>query len=141
MPEAHMSKADNVLVEIFNHQFRLESDSKESDYIQKAAAYLDEKMKQAAIESGKKSPFDIAILAAMEIAEEVLDERAKAEHLLNQADERITSVTERLEVKNNDKLSDASSTEDGTSSESEQLPLKVSDEDDEDEIDEFKLRS
>ena len=84
-----MSKADNVLVEIFNHKFRLGSDSKDTEYIQKAAAYLDDKMKQAAIESGKKSPFDIAILAAMEIAEEVLDERAKTEHLLHQADEPL----------------------------------------------------
>lgn len=135
-----MSKADDVLVEIFNHKFRLGSDSKDTEYIQKAAAYLDDKMKQAAIESGKKSPFDIAILAAMEIAEEVLDERAKTEHLLHQADERITSVTERLEVKNNDKLSDTSSTDDGKSSESEEFPLNVSDKDDEDETDEFKLR-
>lgn len=92
-----MSKKDGVLVQIFDHQFRLGSDSREPEYIEKAAAYLDEKMRRAAGEAGKRSPFEIAILAAMEIAEEVLQERGKTEHMLNQADERLSSFSERLE--------------------------------------------
>ena len=92
-----MSKKDGVLVQIFDYQFRLGSDSREPEYIEKAAAYLDEKMRLAAEEAGKRSPFEIAILAAMEIAEEVLEERGKTERMLNQADERLSSFTERLE--------------------------------------------
>ena len=92
-----MSKKDGVLVQIFDYQFRLGSDSREPEYIEKAAAYLDEKMRLAAEEAGKRSPFEIAILAAMEIAEEVLEERGKTELMLNQADERLSSFTERLE--------------------------------------------
>ena len=78
-------------------RFRLGSDSRDPEYIEKAAAYLDEKMRRAAEEAGKRSPFEIAILAAMEIAEEVLEERKKTERMLNQADERLSSFTERLE--------------------------------------------
>lgn len=92
-----MSKKDGVLVQIFDYQFRLGSDSREPEYIEKAAAYLDEKMRLAAGEAGKRSPFEIAILAAMEIAEEVLEERGKTELMLNQADERLSSFSERLE--------------------------------------------
>lgn len=92
-----MSKKDGVPVKIFHYQFRLGSDSRDPEYIEKAAAYLDEKMRRAAEEAGKRSPFEIAILAAMEIAEEVLEERKKTERMLNQADERLSSFTERLE--------------------------------------------
>ena len=91
-----MSKKDGVLVQIFDYQFRLGSDSREPEYIEKAAAYLDEKMRRAAEEAGKRSPFEIAILAAMEIAEEVLDERGKTERMLHQADERLSNFSERL---------------------------------------------
>ena len=79
-----MSKKEGVLVQIYDYHFRLGSDSRDSEYIEKAAAYLDEKMRRASEEAGKKSPFEIAILAAMEIAEEVLEERAKTEQMLNQ---------------------------------------------------------
>ena len=92
-----MSKKDGVLVHIYDYHFRLGSDSRDPKYIEKAAAYLDEKMRRAAEEAGKRSPFEIAILAAMEIAEEVLEERAKTEHMLNEADERLNTFTERLE--------------------------------------------
>ena len=92
-----MSKKNGVLVQIYDHQFRLGSDSRDPEYIQKAAAYLDGKMLRTAHEAGKRSPFEIAIIAAMEIAGEVLEERTKTEHMLNKADERLNSFTERLE--------------------------------------------
>ena len=92
-----MSKKDGVLVQIYDHQFRLGSDSRDSEYIQKAATFLDGKMRRAAQEAGKRSPFELAIIAAMEIAEEVLEERTKTEHMLNKADERLNSFSERLE--------------------------------------------
>ena len=92
-----MSQKDGVLVQIYDHQFRLGSDSRDPGYIQKAAAYLDGKMRRAAQEAGKRPPFELAIIAAMEIAEEVLEERTRTEHMLNKADERLNSFTERLE--------------------------------------------
>ena len=92
-----MSKKGGVLVQIFDYQFRLGSDSREPEYIEEAAAYLDQKMRRVAEEAGKRPAFEIAILAAMEIAEEVLQERGKTERMLNQADERLNSFSERLE--------------------------------------------
>ncbi len=92
-----MSKKDGVLVHIYDYHFRLGSNSRDPEYIEKAAVYLDEKMRRAAEEAGKRSPFEIAILAAMEIAEEVLEERAKTARMLNEADERLNTFTERLE--------------------------------------------
>ena len=117
-----MSEKDGVLVQIFDYQFRLGSDSRESEYIEKAAAYLDEKMRRAAEEAGKRSPFEIAILAAMEIAEEVLEERGKTERMLNEADERLSSFSQRLE-------SHGGSTKEAESEESNTESRPISEED------------
>ena len=54
-------------------------------------------MRSAAAAAGKRSPLDIAVLAAMEIAEQVLELRHQKERLLTEADERISAFTRRLE--------------------------------------------
>ena len=74
-----MARETSTLVTIFDHSLKIASDSADSARIVKAADYLDQMMRSAAKVSGRRSALDIAILAALEIAEEVLGVRRKKE--------------------------------------------------------------
>jgi cell division protein ZapA len=92
-----MSQEKSVAVEIFKQTYQLgTSEGRDAEYIRRAAAYLDEKMQQAAAEVGNRAPLDIAILAALNIAEEVLSARQQKDSLLDQADAHIDSFTQLL---------------------------------------------
>ena len=82
---------------IFNQTYRLATNrDRDEEYIQRAAAYLDEKMREAARHASHRAPLDIAILAALTIAEEVIKEQQKRDALLNEADKQINSFTKKL---------------------------------------------
>jgi cell division protein ZapA (FtsZ GTPase activity inhibitor) len=92
-----MSPDKPITVEIYKQTYQLgASEGRDAEYIQRAAAYLDEKMQQAAAEVGNRAPLDIAILAALNIAEEVLSAREQKETLLDQTDAHIDSFTQLL---------------------------------------------
>ena len=92
-----MARDNSTLVTIYDHSLKIASDSADSDRILKAADYLDQMMRSAAENAGKRSSLDIAILAAMEVAEKVLGTRRNTEALLSEADERLSGFTRRLE--------------------------------------------
>ena len=85
-----------ITVQIFNQAFRISADLEDPEYVQKAAAYLDKKMREAA-SAGARRPLDVAIMAAMNIAEEVLTARGRKESLLSQTDRRIDNFTRLLD--------------------------------------------
>ncbi|MBI2503819.1 MAG: cell division protein ZapA [Candidatus Latescibacteria bacterium] len=89
-------------VQIYNQTYRLSSDQANTQSIRQAAAYLDKKIREAASLTGHRPLLDLAVLAAMEIAEEVLKERRKKETLLSEADRRISNFTRRLEDQGGD---------------------------------------
>ena len=92
-----MSGESAVSVKIFNQTYRLATNrDRDAKYIQRAAAYLDEKMREASEHASHRAPLDIAILAALTIAEEVIKEQQKKDALLNEADEQIDSFTQKL---------------------------------------------
>ena len=92
-----MASDNSTVVTIYDHSLKIASDSADSARILKAADYLDQMMRSAAESAGRRSSLDIAILAAMEVAEKVLEIRLNKEALLSDADERISAVTGRLE--------------------------------------------
>ena len=92
-----MSQSQSVAVRIYNQTYHLvNSEDQDPEYIRLAAAYLDEKMQQIADVSGPRGPLDIAILAALNIAEEVLHARQHKDALIDRADARIDSFTRLL---------------------------------------------
>ena len=92
-----MSQEKPVTVEIFKQTYQLgTSEGRDAGYVRRAAAYLDEKMNEAAAAVGSRAPLDIAILAALNIAEEVLAARQQKESMLDQADAQIDSFTQLL---------------------------------------------
>lgn len=92
-----MSEQTRTVVQIFDHQYRIGSASADSDAIQQAATLLDERMRRIAGTTKRRVPLEVAILAAMEIADEVLRFRNRREQLLSEADERISRFTRKLE--------------------------------------------
>ncbi len=92
-----MSRDSAVSVKIFNQTYRLAtSQDRDAEYVERAAAYLDEKMREAAEHASHRAPLDIAILAALNIAEEVMAARDKKAQLLDRTDAHIDSFAKRL---------------------------------------------
>ncbi len=92
-----MAQTQPVAVRIYDQTYHLvNSEGQDPEYIRLAAAYLDEKMQQIAATSGPRGPLDIAILAALNIAEEVLHARQHKDALIDRADARIDSFTRLL---------------------------------------------
>lgn len=92
-----MTQENIVTVQIYKQTYHLSSEDQDPGYIKRAADYLDDKMHQAAAAVGNRSPMDIAILAALDIAQEVLVAGQQKESLLDEADRRINTFTRRLE--------------------------------------------
>ena len=92
-----MSNKNMALISVLGRSYRIASDSATPAYAEKAAAYLDTRMREAAASSGRRAPLELAVLAAMEIADQVLEERRKKEDLLDAAEARIDSFASRLE--------------------------------------------
>jgi len=86
-----------VSVQIYDRTYRFSCEDQDPGYIERAAGYLDGKMHKLAAVLGHRSPLDIALMAAMEIAEEVLSARRRREELLDEADQRIRRFTRLLE--------------------------------------------
>ena len=102
-----MSTKNSKLVRVFDREYRIAGQSgadgdnpssqNHSNHIEEAASYLDETMRRMAGAARRRSPLDLAILAAMEIAREVLSVRSGNESLLDEADEQIGQFTRRLD--------------------------------------------
>ena len=111
-----MPQAPPTTVEIYNHKYTISNTEAQADYIHNAAVYLDSKMQEAAAVSGPRAPLDIAILAAMQIASEILAKQQHKDTLLDQTDEQISRFTERLENQQQHPLDPAAEAEDDSSS-------------------------
>lgn len=93
-----MSADRVVTVQIYNQAYHLSSDEQDQAEIQRAAAYLDTKMRTAASQAGNRSSLDLAILAALDVAEELVEQRRRKESMLNEVDRRIDRFARRLEA-------------------------------------------
>ena len=86
-----------VKVQIFNQTYPISTENEDPEYVKQVAEYLDRKMHEAAATVGQRAPLDIAILAALNVADEVLSERGKKDALLTEADKRIGNFARLLE--------------------------------------------
>jgi cell division protein ZapA len=96
LPSSHPPD-ESLVVDIYDQNFRLGTSSTNDEQIREAAAYLDQKMRKIAASRGRGVALELAILAAMEVAEEMLAAKQRRERLLADADERIDRFTQSLE--------------------------------------------
>lgn len=86
----------SVTVSIYGHEYTLKGEA-DSDYVQKVARFVDRKMKEVAENSTIGSTTKVAILAAINIADELFRERQKRHEALAMLDERTGQIADLLE--------------------------------------------
>ena len=84
---------NGIKVEIFGTEYRIKGDAN-ADYIRQVAALVDERMRQIADASMTGSVAKIAILAAVNIADELLKERLARESAMDKLSERLKQAEE-----------------------------------------------
>jgi cell division protein ZapA len=91
-------KKQSVKVNIFGEDYPIKGDA-ESFYIQEVAKYVDQKMKEVSERLSNKLPLRVAVLAAMNITDELFKEREDNEKKLLNLEERSQSLAEQLDSK------------------------------------------
>ena len=87
--------AGQIRVNIFGSEYTLVSDSDEN-YVKEIAQYIDEKMRVIDKNHSIKSTAKVAILAALNITEELFQERLYRQKLLDQLDEEAKRLNRGL---------------------------------------------
>ncbi|MCD6167367.1 cell division protein ZapA [bacterium] len=67
------------------------------EYIQKVASFVDSKMRQIDQRASAKSALKVAILAALNITDELFRERLEKQELIESYENKIKGLLERLE--------------------------------------------
>ena len=87
------SRDQGLSVQIFGREYHLSTDAdRDDDHIREVAALVDEKMRQIDREQGSQSAYHVAVLAGLDLVDELL--RLKKELMAAQDD--IASRTSRL---------------------------------------------
>lgn len=89
-----------VKLTIYGTEYPIKGDT-DVEYIKRIAGYVDGKMYEVERNTSAKSSLKVAILAALNIADELFHERESKETLVKEFEERINQLTkliERLEV-------------------------------------------
>lgn len=95
-------KRDAVSISILGKQYRIGCEPGEEDALIKAARLLDARMREIR-GTGKVIGTDrIAVMAALNLAHEVLSQEHTADAAANAANKRIRAMRERIEIALND---------------------------------------
>ena len=85
----------SVKVTIYGTEYPVRGEA-DSDYIQEVAAYVDGKMKEVAESLSVKSTTKVAILAALNITDELFQLRGSSENEIEEYEDRLTLLADRV---------------------------------------------
>ena len=85
-----------VKVTIFGSEYAIRGDS-DPEYIRQVAEYVDAKMKEVDESTSVKSSLKVAILAALNIADELFRERSEKEEIVSSYERKLQMLASRLE--------------------------------------------
>ncbi|RMD89530.1 MAG: cell division protein ZapA [Calditrichaeota bacterium] len=93
-----MNQENNVLkINIYGTEYPIKSDSAtDPEYIKKVAAYVDQKMQEVGESTQVKSTLKVAILAALNITDELFQEREEKIALVGKLQGKIENLTRLL---------------------------------------------
>lgn len=91
-----MSDPRSVTVTIFGREYTLKGEA-ESAYVEKVAALVDQRMREIAERSEMASTAKVAILVAVNLADELLRERQKHQQALSLLEERTGQIAAFLD--------------------------------------------
>lgn len=86
-----MTKKPGIKVEIYGSEYRIKGDA-DVEYIKRVAAFVDERMKQVSQLTADSSVSKIAILAAINIADELFKERKQREDAAMELSEKLRMI-------------------------------------------------
>lgn len=91
-------KKQTVTVNIYGEDYPIRGDAN-PDYIQEVASYLDAKMREISEPNGSRSPAKVAILAALNITDELFKARRASSNEVKTIEEKTQTILEWLETK------------------------------------------
>jgi len=96
--EFQEEKKQNIRVNIYGQEYPIKSEA-DIDYVQRVAEYVDRKMKEIAEKIPGRTQTQIAVLAALNIADDLFKEREDKEKKLTEVEEKTQSLIEWLDAK------------------------------------------
>jgi cell division protein ZapA len=97
-----------VEIKVFGQTYTVKSDAAE-DHIQAVAQYVNEKMDEVLKKTRSVSTLNVAILTALNIADDLLKERGKRMALLQEVETKSKDLAEKIEIKMGGKESEKAS--------------------------------
>jgi len=86
-----------IEVNIFGHDYTVKTDA-DTEYIQEIARYVDEKMGEIVKNTKTVSTLNTAILAALNIADDLFKEKEKREELLTEVENRSEEIVKTIDT-------------------------------------------
>ncbi len=87
-----------VEIKIMGQTYTVKTDTEE-DYIQEVARYVHEKMDEVLKKTKSVSTLNVAILTALNIADDLLKEREKRRGLLQEVEKKSKDLAEKIDIK------------------------------------------
>jgi cell division protein ZapA len=87
---------DGIRVEIYDQDYNIKGEL-DSNYIQKLAKFVDWKMRTVAAQTHTVDSLRVAVLAALNIADEYHQLKTKYDATAKQIDEKVGECTEKLD--------------------------------------------
>ena len=85
-----------VEVNILGHDYTVKTDA-ETEYIQEIASYVDKKMSEIVRNTKTVSTLNVAVLAALHIADEFFKEMQKREELIDEVEHRSEEIVKTID--------------------------------------------
>ena len=93
-----MGKERLVEIKVFGQTYTVKTDAEE-DYIREVANYVNEKMEEVLKKTKSVSTLNVAILTALNIADDLLKEKEKRTALLREVEAKSRDLVEKIDLK------------------------------------------
>jgi cell division protein ZapA len=93
-----MGKERYVEIKVFGQTYTVKTDEEE-EYIRRVAQHVNEKMEEVLRKTRSVSTLNVAILTALNIADDLLRERDKREALVKEVQVKSKNLVEQIELK------------------------------------------
>ena len=93
-----MGRERLVEIKVFGQTYTVKTDAEE-DYIQEVAKYVNEKMEEVLKKTKSVSTVNVAILTALNIADDLLREKEKRTALLREVGAKSKDLVEKIDMK------------------------------------------
>ena len=93
-----MGKERLVEIKVFGQTYTVKTDAEE-EYIMEVAKYVNEKMEEVLKKTKTVSTLNVAVLTALNIADDLIKEKEKRKALLREIETKSKDLVEKIDVK------------------------------------------